>query len=645
MVLIPAGEFQIGSSTGDNDEKPVHIVHGLSPERLERNMRYAQIYMVILLMFVALSLHADDEGNELIIKVTKVAGDTITLNAGSGQGLEVGLKGRVYYVMKINDKDKRIYIANISVTTVKSDESTAKVESKSKNVELGHFAEIEGIQRGKGFLYITSSPSGADIYLDGKPTGEKTPAEIETGAGEHTIMLDLRNYDAVSATAQVDASKVSRVELQLIRSKATLTVRSTPLEAEVYLDGRLKGNTPLTIEDILAGNYELELRKPGYVTHRETIEATGGDTVVLRYTLETAKPELSVSPRTIHLDDWKAKEKITISNPGSATLNWSASSSAKGLEFMPKSGTVNPGMSAQLILSVSAEMKSGQYSVLVDIVGDGTSPASVQVGVDLPRGSMVLIPAGEFEMGTAESEVPSLVKLYKGRSSRFEDEMPRHRVYVDSFYMDRYEVTNAQYADFLNAYGGNTDPSSHELLDIDSSDCRIEKVGGVYRAKSGYADHPVIKVSWYGASAYAKFHAKRLPTEAEWEKAARGGLMGKKYLLGDSISHDDANYNGKGGRDKWEETSPIGSFMSNSYGLYDTSGNVWEWCSDWYISDYYAQSPRRNPSGPGIGRMQFRARVVRGGSWDSYANILRCASRYNHFPTITDDLVGFRCAQ
>ena len=255
---------------------------------------------------------------------------------------------------------------------------------------------------------------------------------------------------------------------------------------------------------------------------------------------------------------------------------------------------------------------------------------------------MVLIPAGEFQMGDNFNEGDG-------------NECPVHTVYLNAFYIDKYEVTNAQYADFLNAYGKNIDAAGHELLDIDSDTCLIEKVGkNIYQPKAGYENHPVIKVSWYGAAAYAQFCGKRLPTEAQWEKAARGGLVGKRYPWGDEITHDDANYDGTGGRDKWERTSPVGSFSPNGYGLYDVAGNVWEWCADEDDSGYYSRSPENNPKGPGV-VVTFRnddftnvtsRRVLRGGGWLHVTYLLRCAFR-NCIFNLTDTGVnlGFRCSQ
>ncbi len=238
---------------------------------------------------------------------------------------------------------------------------------------------------------------------------------------------------------------------------------------------------------------------------------------------------------------------------------------------------------------------------------------------------MVLISLGEFKMGSNEGQ---------------KHEKPVHTVYVDAFYIDKNEVTNAQYAQFLNEYGRNADGDGRELLDVDYSRCLIRKSENTYEPKSGYENHPVTEVNWYGAVAYAQFYGKRLPTEAEWEKAARGGLVGKRYPWGDEISHDDANYNGTGGKDVWSRTSPVGSFAANGYELYDMAGNVWEWCADWWGRDYYANSPPNNPLGPDSGSR----RVLRGGSWTAYHSPrVRVAGRLYGRPMYTSDVAGFRC--
>jgi formylglycine-generating enzyme required for sulfatase activity len=241
---------------------------------------------------------------------------------------------------------------------------------------------------------------------------------------------------------------------------------------------------------------------------------------------------------------------------------------------------------------------------------------------------MVLIPAGEFQMGIDNS----------GDG----DESPVHAVSLDAFYMDVYEVSNSLYTQFLNQYGRNRDDSGNILVQIGDECCCIEKVKEIYRPRRGYENHPVVYVSWYGALEYARFYGKRLPTEAEWEKAARGGLAGKLYPWGDSISRDNANYGGNGGRDDWSATSPVGSFPPNDYGLYDVSGNVGEWCADWYDGYYYAVCPKTSPSGPDTGS----CRVLRGGSWLCNTNGLRVANRCSCLPaSINNCHGGFRCVE
>ena len=277
---------------------------------------------------------------------------------------------------------------------------------------------------------------------------------------------------------------------------------------------------------------------------------------------------------------------------------------------------------------------------------------------------MILIPAGDFEMGTDESEIPQLVKWTRKwredvTADWLERETPRHTVYLDSFYMDKYEVTNAQYARFLNEYGKNTDAAGHELLDVSSTDCLIEKKGETYNPKAGYEDHPVIMVNWYGAADYAQFYGKRLPTEAQWEKAARGGLARSRFPWGNddpdgtqcnfADRNTDYSWSEKSADDGYERTAPVGSYPAYGYGLHDMAGNVWEWVADEYGS--YSKDAQRNPTGPGTSIIfendDFAdvedIRVMRGGAWRNHPYDLRVTIRHPYETTNTHILVGFRC--
>ena len=251
-----------------------------------------------------------------------------------------------------------------------------------------------------------------------------------------------------------------------------------------------------------------------------------------------------------------------------------------------------------------------------------------------PPDGMVLIPAGEFDMGSNDAEADN-------------DEQPVRRVYVDAFYMDETEVTNLQFKEFLlenprwqkgrvNARFVNTN-----YLNLWN--------GNNY--PQGRANHPASYVSWYAAMAYAEWAGKRLPTEAEWEYAARGGLKGKKYPNGNTITARDATFNPN-------LATPVGKYSANGYGLYDMAGNALEWCLDEYDAEFYFTFPRngvtRNPLS-GAKKVAWildnyeainSDRVLRGGSKHFAARSLRVADRFNLPPSYAGaQRSGFRCVK
>ena len=249
---------------------------------------------------------------------------------------------------------------------------------------------------------------------------------------------------------------------------------------------------------------------------------------------------------------------------------------------------------------------------------------------------MVLIPSGSYLMGSTPVQTSALIdKDNRLSTDFFHAEHPQHTVSLPAFYMDRYPVTNAQYGAFIAATGHPT-----PKYWMDAPQMGMEEPFPV-GAKHGR--HPVVGVSYADAIAYCEWAGKRLPTEAEWEKAARGGLVNQNYPWGNESSRNHANTAGAWGKDKWLWTSPIGYFPPNGYGLSDMAGNVFEWCADWYASDYYQRTQGENPHGPKAGQ----TRVLRGGSWSN--NVfgiyqMRCAYRFHARPETRNLTVGFRCA-
>lgn len=270
-----------------------------------------------------------------------------------------------------------------------------------------------------------------------------------------------------------------------------------------------------------------------------------------------------------------------------------------------------------------------QISGEIDSPRQELSYETIPDDVDVPS-DMVFIPAGEFQMGSDDVEAQA-------------DEQPVHAVFLDAYMMDMYPVTNSEFRNFINA-----NPKWRKT-DIYGEQISIEFQDGSYLKDwnddtfpEGKADHPVTQVSWYAAIAYANWIGKRLPTEAEWEKAARGGIVGKKYPWGDSLT--DAVLNS-------DDTTPIGNAPANGYGLYDISGNVWEWCLDAYDPEYYSVSTAKNPFSevaivPWV-VSNFRniksPRVLRGGPWGLDAQGVRVSHRFSSYPMDTFPTFGFRC--
>ena len=266
---------------------------------------------------------------------------------------------------------------------------------------------------------------------------------------------------------------------------------------------------------------------------------------------------------------------------------------------------------------------------------------------------MVLIPAGEFWMGSPDGEGD-------------DDEHPRHKVALSAFYLDKYEVTNRLFQLFIRQTSYRTSAEQEGKAWALTAAGKPEEVSGAHWRKpeggetvfdSDREEHPVVSVSWVDAQAYCRWAGKRLPTEAEFEYATRGGTETKYWWgnghpgsrrvanIGDeSVKRQYADWPlliMMGYDDGSVRTAPVGSFEANPFGLHDMTGNVWEWTSDRYDKQYYGNSPRKDPMGQSNGDF----RVLRGGSWTNAPDEVRSANRTRQPPTYRFGPFGFRCAQ
>ena len=273
-----------------------------------------------------------------------------------------------------------------------------------------------------------------------------------------------------------------------------------------------------------------------------------------------------------------------------------------------------------VLLLVGAAM----LGILFNTIPFVADAQSLQAVIAPPKGKdrapMVEIPSGSFPMGVPPGDRDG------GR-----DEYPRHEVLLDTFWIDQFEVTNGRYIEFVKSAGHRVPQNpTNPTRNLWQGDSITESL----------AERAVINVDWFDADAYCKWAGKRLPTEAEWEKAAKG-TSDRRFPWGNvEPTAKHLNYN-----QRWigEKTlMPVGSYEAGKspYGVYDVVGNVWEWVNDWYDARYYEKSPSKNPTGPQEGTKK----VIRGAGWQNETPTVRIFTRVDSDPTMRNESTGFRCA-
>ncbi|MCP4373682.1 MAG: SUMF1/EgtB/PvdO family nonheme iron enzyme [Deltaproteobacteria bacterium] len=365
----------------------------------------------------------------------------------------------------------------------------------------------------------------------------------------------------------------------------TLQISSNPSGAKIFLQDTYKGTTPLKITDLEKQTYRIRIEKAGYNPIEDKIVFMRDAARIYDLRPLRLQEELLLTPQ----EELTQQEEL-LTPQEEALLRQQEEKILKRIEELQQQRTQEQALKQ----------------------GPGEEKEAIPEG-------MVKIPAGRFIMGSSVSNVQAAFEECdqrkgkgKCRKSLFKSQMPQHEVYIDEFYIDKYEVTVGDYKKFA----------------------QVRDCGGMNKRGDNY---PAACVTWDEARSYCRKSGKRLPTEAQWEKASRGGLEGKKYPWGDSIDPSKANYDSDGPK-------PVGNYEPNEYGVYDMAGNVMEWVDDWVEEDYYQNSPIYNPARR-MGVRNTLGKIIRGGAWDSWDSLLWTSFRNGAQPTFWRHNLGFRCAK
>ena len=434
----------------------------------------------------------------------------------------------------------------------------------------------------------------AEIWVNNEKKGVRSWTG-SLGKGTYKIECKMDGHETTTVSKEI----TSEMNGQTVTLPAptpiygSLNVESTPIGATIFIDGKEVGKTPRYINELLIGQHRLRLVKEGYDEYSETVSVAKGERKQVKATLTTSGRDVRFVCNAPY-----SQLKVDGKNMGSASGTYKLQDGRHSI-FVTADGYHD--------FSGYVEVDANANYFTIDMQPETKDEETFTVnGVSF---TMKLVEGGTFQMGSDDSEAIDLEK-------------PVHSVTVSTFYMGETEVTQALW----KAVMGNN-PSYFKGDNL-----------------------PVEQVSWNDCQEFIrKLNQKtgknfRLPTEAEWEYAARGGKKSRGYkYAGSNTLRDVAWFGQRNGRtydngNSAEKTHAVKTKSPNELGLYDMSGNVWEWCSDWYISDYYGKSSSVNPQGPSSGSY----RVLRGGSWNDFARSCRVSLRSHNDPDIRRDRGGFR---
>jgi formylglycine-generating enzyme required for sulfatase activity len=429
----------------------------------------------------------------------------------------------------------------------------------------------------------------------------------------------------------------------------SLKIVSTPEGATVILDGEVVGKTPHRVKKLAAGRHTVVLACPRYRRREEKVRVEGGKESLVWAELDPEPGELSITSSPAGAEIWLDGRVI-------AKGSWSGEVQAGDHEVLVRL----IGMAPHEEIVAIPPAGSRELHVLLekgtDIIVGGPNDPFIRRQDRLfewprraehegPKGTpMVLVPAGEFIMGSADSD-----------KQAYAAEKPQRKVRLGAYLIDKFEVPNAMYRRFLELVGGHGHGSCHPS-EPEEKDHRPDTMA-FFGKEWNQARQPVAEVDWWDAFSFCAWTGKRLPTEAEWEKAARG-KDGRVYPWGDEAPglFQQGNFADKdhlyrlpewtwivpGYEDGFAWPAPVGHFPrgASPWGAEDMAGNVAEWVQDWFDEGYYAAAPDVDPRGPREGER----RVIRGGSWNDIDWSLRSANRARVGPGSRLPFFGFRCA-
>ncbi len=463
---------------------------------------------------------------------------------------------------------------------------------------------------------IKSIPSDADIIIDGFKKGI-TDKVLFLFPGIYMVEIQKSGHEKVGKEIVIHQKGDNKFLFNLNKISGNIIFDITPSNAKLLINREnYSGSKNIALP---AGKHKIEISADGYQTIEDIIDVKEGEVINRNYILNvfTGKLQFSVQP---------LEATTVLKKDGKEIMRW------KGYKIM------NDLPSGNYIAETSYP---GYYTKVTNIIIDKKKPSLIEVllieetknslkvvqNKNKSKEMMVFVKGGWFNMGDAWND---------GRK----DEIPVHRVWVDDFFISRYEVTYEEYIDFLNTIGVNSNGffEGKKYINLDPNVCAVSYNGlHFFFEANKYADDPrcpVANVTWDGAIAFSNWKGGRLPTEAEWEYAARGGMNSKSYKYSGSDNIDKvAWYEANSGN----MSHPVGLLIPNELDIFDMSGNVEEWCNDSYSSGYYKVSPNRNPKGARFGK-----RVKRGGAWIRNAFCSKVSTRAYARNEFASFEVGFR---